>query len=69
VALIENGAGFLIGAKLQAINNDGSWVEAPYYVTTYAVDGVANVAPVPKFIGVALDKKMNERLAAAAVQL
>ena len=68
VALIENSAGFLIGAKLQAVNDDGSCrVEAPYYIATYAVDDVASVAQVPKFIGVALDRKMNARLAAAAV--
>ena len=66
VALIENGGGWLIGAKLTSTKPDG---EPDYYITTYAVDDVASVTQVPKYIGAALDKKMNARLAAAAVSL
>lgn len=57
-ALIENGAGFLIGAKLASTTNSGD----AYYVTTHAVDDVAAVAQVPKFIGEVLDKMLRARL-------
>ena len=57
VALVENGGGWLIGAKLQAIGNA---LDA-YYVATHAIDDVTAIVQVPKFIGEALDKKMQER--------
>ena len=57
-ALIENGAGYLFGAKLQSRTRP----EDTYYVTLNAVDDVAALAQVPKFIGAALDKALAERL-------
>lgn len=56
-ALIES-AGFLIGAKIASTTNSGD----AYYITTHAVDDVAAVAQVPKFIGEVLDKMLRERL-------